>query len=227
MTMFTIIAYRESPFKVVVVSVVCNRKVSKWELLKKYCLFVPFCPGLYPPWGSKHILSSQQHRFPPFPILQQLPLMQDVVFWAAAIIGCLVATRGVVWSLILPALIQSDSDRHIKMQILACALLAILSLPFSLCGMLRGEELERWPWGWIFKWPPDFPTEQHQPGFHLHSSLSRFTAHQRWLTQPQLSIYRDRSHTTSNSDCVTHNQTVSYTLSSSTLCYLKKTDSQD
>lgn len=84
---------------------------------------------------------------PPFPISQQLPLTQDVVFWAAAIIGCLVATLGVVWSLILPALIQSDSDRHIKMQILVCALPAILSLPFSLCGMLRGKELERWPWG--------------------------------------------------------------------------------
>lgn len=82
---------------------------------------------------------------------------------------------------------QSDSDRHIKMQILACALLAILSLPFSLCGMLRGKELERWPWGWIFKWPPDFPTDKQQPGSHLHSSLSPFTAHQHSATEVQLS----------------------------------------
>ena len=73
--------------------------------------------------------------------------MQDVVFWVAAIICCLEATLGVMRPLILPAFIQSDSDRHIKMQILVCVLLAILSLPFSLCGMLRGKELERWPWG--------------------------------------------------------------------------------
>lgn len=73
--------------------------------------------------------------------------MQDVVFWVSAIIGCMVATLGVMWFLILPALIQSDSDRHIKMQILVSALLAILSLPFSLCGMLSGKELGRWPWG--------------------------------------------------------------------------------
>lgn len=108
-------------------------------------------------------------------------------FLGTAIIGGLVATRGVVWSLLLPALIQSDSDSHIKMQILACALLAILSLPFSLCGMLRGTELDHWPWGWIFKWPPDFPTEQHQPGFHLHTSFSPFTAYHRCRTHPQLS----------------------------------------
>lgn len=77
----------------------------------------------------------------PFSISQHLPHWQDVVLWAAAIIGCLVPTLGVVRSLTLPALIQSDSDRHIKMQIPARALLAILSLPFSLCGMLRGKEL--------------------------------------------------------------------------------------
>ena len=39
----------------------------------------------------------------------------------AAIIGCLVPlTHGVAWPLILPALSQSDSDRHIKMQIPSC-----------------------------------------------------------------------------------------------------------
>lgn len=101
-------------------------------------IFLPiFPPG--PPGGSKLILHPQQHWFPSFSISQRLPLMQDVVFWVAAITGCLVPTHGVAWSLALPALIQSDSDRHIKMQILACALLAILSLPFSLCGMLRGK----------------------------------------------------------------------------------------
>ncbi len=42
------------------------------------------------------------------------------------------ATRGVVRSPALAALIQSDSDRHIKMQILACALLAIFVTSFLL-----------------------------------------------------------------------------------------------
>lgn len=92
-------------------------------------------------------------------------------FWMVAIIGCLAGALEVIWSLIPAALIQSDSDRRIKMQIHVCALFAILSLLFSLCGMLRGEELERWPWGWIFKWPPDFPAEQREPGFHLHRSV--------------------------------------------------------
>lgn len=68
-------------------------------------------------------------------------------FWMVAIIGCLAGALEVIWSLIPAALIQSDSDRRIKMQIHVCALFAILSLLFSLCGMLRGEELERWPWG--------------------------------------------------------------------------------
>lgn len=172
MTMFTITTYRKSPFQGCR-PVVKGRKVPKREKV------FPVQPDWFHPahlrpgrsLGYKLILFSQHRRSPAFPISQQLPLKQDVVSRAAAIIGCLVVTHGVVWSLMLPALIQSDSDRHIKMQILACALLAILSLPFSLCGMLRGEELECWPWGWIFKWPPDFPAEQQQqqPGLHLHS----------------------------------------------------------
>lgn len=132
----------------------------------------------------------------------QLPSQTGCCFLGEGYYSCLLATRGVVWALIPAALIQSDSDRRIKMQILACALLAILSLPFSLCGMLRGQELERWPWGWIFKWPPDFPTErrqqQPQPGFHLHSSLSPFTAYQQWLTQ--LSTIPKTIHATFNSN---------------------------
>lgn len=124
-----------------------------------------------------------------------------------AIIGCLVLTHGVVWPLILLAPSQSDCDRHIKMQILACALVAILSLPFSLCGVLRGKELESWPWGWIFKWPPDFPTEQHQPGFHLHSSLSPLTVHHCWLCEPQLS---PRPSDRNNSSCSLPPATLSF-----------------
>lgn len=87
---------------------------------------------------------------------------------------------------------------------LKCKFLPVLSLPF--CHFLSpcvacwgGKELERWPWGWIFKWPPDFPTEQHQSGFHLHSSPSPFIAHQRWLSQRRLSTRPFCR--TSNSDC--------------------------
>lgn len=154
-----------------------NKSQSQFYLLstfKAVCIhfkifFLPIDPSwvftLPPPAALHHSLSHA------FLETKQLPVTQDVVFWVAAIINYLVVTLGVIWSLILPTLIQSDSDRHIKMQILVCVLLATLSLPFSLCGILWGKELERWPWGWIFKWPPDFPAEQPRPGFHLHTPL--------------------------------------------------------
>lgn len=57
------------------------------------------------------------------------------------------------------------------MQILACVLLAILSLPFSLCGMWRRMELERCPPEVEYSnIRPIFPTERRRPGLRCLSS---------------------------------------------------------
>lgn len=147
-------AYRESSFKVVRFYFLWSKleMLPNRSYLKNFSSLSACSP--MPTWAFNRLEdlnlffslnNIDSHSF--FLFQQQLPLALDVVFWAAAIRGCFVATRGVPRSLILSALIQSDSDRRIKMQILARALLAILSLPFSLCGMLRGAELERWPWG--------------------------------------------------------------------------------
>lgn len=83
-------------------------------------------------------------------------------------------TRGAAQPLIPAARSQSDSDRRIKMLIPACVLLAILSLPFSLCGMWRWMELEPCPPR--VEYSNDhliLPAERRQPGSASRAPLPR------------------------------------------------------
>lgn len=100
-------------------------------------MLVPFGPA-EPFFMSK--IHSYFVRLPPF-----CNNFLSCCFLGAGYYGCLPVTSEVAPALTPAALIQSDSDRRIKMQILACVLLAILSLSFFLCGMWRRMELERCP----------------------------------------------------------------------------------
>lgn len=102
-------SYRDSPLKVVdVLFLLLVIEKFPTENYLKNISSLPTCSSLliqaFTHLKDLDLILFSTTLIPPFPILQQLPLTQDVVFWVAPIIGCLLLTHRVVWSLILPAL---------------------------------------------------------------------------------------------------------------------------